>query len=86
MPPFSINPKRLVGLDKKEQIMEVKINGEKRTFDTSLTVSGLLDSLEINPQSVVVELNLQIVVRSKMDQEPIKDGDSVEIIKLVSGG
>ena len=66
--------------------MEVKINGEKKTFDIPLTVSGLLDSLGINPQSVVVELNLQIVVRSKMDHEPVKDGDSVEIIKLVSGG
>ena len=66
--------------------MEVKINGEKRSFDTPLTVSGLLDSLGINPQSVVVERNLQIVIRGKMDQELIEHGDSVEIIKLVSGG
>jgi thiamine biosynthesis protein ThiS len=75
-----------MGLDKKERIMEVKINGEKRSFDTPLTVSGLLDSLGVNPQSVVVERNLKIVTRGKMDQESIEDGDSVEIIKLVSGG
>lgn len=75
-----------MGVDKKVKIMEVKINGEMRTFDIPLTVSGLLDSLGINPQSVVVERNLQIVVRSKMDQEPVEDGDTLEIIKLVSGG
>lgn len=66
--------------------MEVTINGEKKNFDIQLTVSGLLDSLGINPHSVVVERNLQIVARKKMDQEFISDGDSVEIIKLVSGG
>jgi thiamine biosynthesis protein ThiS len=76
----------LLGVDEKEKIMEVRINGEKRIFDMPLTVSGLLDSLGINPQSVVVERNLQIVARSKMDQEPIENGDTLEIIKLVSGG
>jgi thiamine biosynthesis protein ThiS len=75
-----------VGVDKKKRIMEIRINGEKRNFDVPLTVSGLLDSLGVNPQSVVVERNLKIVARGKMEQEPIEDGDSVEIIKLVSGG
>jgi len=86
MVPFSISPQGLAGVDKKERIMEIRINGEKRNFDVPLTVSGLLDSLGVNPQSVVVERNLKIVARAKMEQEPIEDGDSVEIIKLVSGG
>jgi len=66
--------------------MEIMINGEKKTFDTPLTVTGLLRSLGINPLSVVVERNLKIVPRSEMEEETVQDADSIEIIKLVGGG
>jgi len=66
--------------------MEVTINGEKKTFETPLTVTGLLQSLGINPLSVVVERNLKIVPRSEMEEETVEDADSIEIIKLVGGG
>jgi sulfur carrier protein len=66
--------------------MEVTINGEKRTFQTSLTITELLQSLGINPLSVVVERNLTIVPRNEMEQEKVQDADSIEIIKLVGGG
>jgi thiamine biosynthesis protein ThiS len=66
--------------------MEIMINGEKRAFDTPLTVTGLLRSLGINPLSVVVERNFKIVPRSEMEEETVQDADSIEIIKLVGGG
>lgn len=66
--------------------MEVTINGEKKSFDELLTVSGLLQSLGIDPQSVVVERNLHIVARGEMRHEPVEEGDSIEIIRLVGGG
>jgi thiamine biosynthesis protein ThiS len=66
--------------------MEIKINGKKRTFETPLTVIRLLQSLGINPRSVVVERNLKIVPRSEMEEETIQDADCIEIIKLVGGG
>ena len=66
--------------------MEIMINGEKKTFDTPLTVTGLLRSLGKNPLSVVVERNLKIVPRSEMEEETVQDADSIEIIKLVGGG
>jgi len=66
--------------------MEVRINGEKKSFEMPMTLSGLLDLLGINPLSVVVERNLQIVPRSELQQQAIEEGDAVEIIKLVGGG
>ena len=67
--------------------MEITINGEKRVdFALPMTVARLLECLQINPKSVVVERNLQIVDRSKMNIEAIKNGDSIEIIRLVGGG
>ncbi|MCK5485685.1 MAG: sulfur carrier protein ThiS [Desulfobacterales bacterium] len=66
--------------------MEITLNGEKRTLDPPLTITGLLQSLGINPQAVVVERNLKIIPHSKMKQETIQDADTIEIIRLVSGG
>jgi sulfur carrier protein len=66
--------------------MEVTINGEKRTFQAPLTITGLLQLLGISPQSVVVERNLTIVSRNEMEEETVQDADSIEIIKLVGGG
>lgn len=66
--------------------MEITVNGEKRSCAGPLTVVGLLQMLEINPKSVVVEKNLSIVARAEMESETIRDGDSIEIIRLVGGG
>jgi len=66
--------------------MEITVNGEKQHHRDPLTVGGLLQSLGINPQSVVVERNLQIVPRSEMENEPVGAGDAIEIIRFVGGG
>ena len=55
-------------------------------MQTPLTITGLLQSLGISPQSVVVERNLKIVPRNEMEEETVQDADSIEIIKLVGGG
>ncbi|MBI4167583.1 MAG: sulfur carrier protein ThiS [Candidatus Aenigmarchaeota archaeon] len=48
----------------------------------SSTVSGLLKELKINPEIVLVSVNNEIVP----DASEIKENDSVEILKVVSGG
>jgi sulfur carrier protein len=66
--------------------MEITVNGEKRSCAEPLTVVGLLQMLGINPKSVVVERNLNIVARAEMEIDTIRDGDAIEIIRLVGGG
>jgi thiamine biosynthesis protein ThiS len=66
--------------------MQITVNGEKRTYVDSLTLVGLLELLGVNPKSVVVERNLQIVDRSQVESEIVQDGDSIEIIRFVGGG
>ncbi|MBU0698072.1 MAG: sulfur carrier protein ThiS [Pseudomonadota bacterium] len=67
--------------------MELTINGEKRSgFVAPLTVTDLLEQLGINPKSVAVERNLEIVARNAMNKAAIQDGDTIEIIRLVGGG
>jgi len=66
--------------------MEVTVNGEKRQYNGSATVLGLLESLGLRPGTVAVERNRRIVPRNDMEKETIGEGDSFEIIRLVGGG
>lgn len=66
--------------------MEITVNGQKKDYDGPPLVTGLLQSLSINPRVVVVERNLRIVPRLELEKEPVRDGDSIEIIRFVGGG
>ena len=66
--------------------MEIRVNGETRQLERSVTVRDLLEALGIRPGAVVVERNLKIVPRGRVAEEMVEDGDSIEIIRLVGGG
>jgi len=71
----------------EKTIMEITVNGEKRVGLTSpLTIAELLEQLEINPKSIIVERNFEIVAKNKVNETTVQDGDTIEIIRLVGGG
>lgn len=66
--------------------MNVQVNGEDRELAEGITVSGLLDSLQVVPERVVVEVNLTILKRAQHSGMVLKEGDRVEIVHFVGGG
>jgi thiamine biosynthesis protein ThiS len=66
--------------------MEITINGEKRNLMSEMTMSNLLDELDIKREALAVELNKNILPKSEYDSMIIKDGDVLEIIQFVGGG
>lgn len=66
--------------------MEISINGEKRNLGPGTTVLGLLKDIYSVPDSVAVELNLQIIDRKDFSRTVLKEGDRLEIIRFVGGG
>lgn len=66
--------------------IQIQVNGESRTAPSGSTVSGLLRQLEIRPDRVAVEVNLQIVDRQSFEGRSLQDGDQVEIISFIGGG
>ena len=66
--------------------MKVKINGEERQVDDGLTLTALLESLQIRPGRVVVERNRDIVPRDSYNTTAVNDGDILEIVHFVGGG
>jgi thiamine biosynthesis protein ThiS len=67
-------------------MMELRVNGEARRLPDGLTVAQLLETLQIVPERVVVEVNLAILKRAQQGSTVLKDGDQVEIVHFVGGG
>ena len=66
--------------------MTITLNGDKHELAAPLSVSALLQRLEIDARRVAVELNLTVVKKAAYDSSVIKDGDEVEIVNFVGGG
>ena len=67
--------------------MTLTINGEQRSIPSSrITVRELLGQLELVPETVVVELNRSIVPRGRYQEALVKEGDVLEIVRVVGGG
>jgi thiamine biosynthesis protein ThiS len=66
--------------------MKLKINGKDHEVDDGLTLTALLESLQIRPARVVVERNRDIVPRDIYNTTLINDGDILEIVHFVGGG
>ncbi|RJQ45992.1 MAG: sulfur carrier protein ThiS [Nitrospiraceae bacterium] len=66
--------------------MKLKLNGTDSEITDGITVTGLLETLKIEPGRVAVEVNLHIVKKCDYDAHTLKDGDSVEIVNFVGGG
>lgn len=66
--------------------MEIRLNGKIRSVAVGLTVRGLLESLELRPELVVVERNREILTRDRYPSEPVEAGDVIELVHFVGGG
>lgn len=66
--------------------MEITVNGEKKEYLGPASLTSLLAFLGISNRPAVVERNLRIVPRNEVEQEPVADGDIIEIIRFVGGG
>ena len=66
--------------------MEVILNGEPHPLPSPMTVSALLERLDIDARRVAVEVNETVIKRARYDETTIEDGDAVEIVNFVGGG
>lgn len=66
--------------------MRIQVNGEGRTANAGVTIADLLRELEIRPDRVAVEVNLDIVDRQEFDRRGLREGDRIEIISFIGGG
>lgn len=66
--------------------VQIILNGEPYELDAPLSVSELLEKLDIDTRRVAIEFNLSILKRYAFPQTIIADGDRLEIVNFVGGG
>ena len=66
--------------------IRVRLNGKERDVGADHSVRSLLESLDLQPALVVVELNREILARESYGETPIRDGDTIELVHFVGGG
>ncbi len=66
--------------------MTLTVNGEKRDVEAGMSLTGLLESLGLDPAKVAIEHNLAIAPRSRFSATMLSPGDRIEIVQFVGGG
>ena len=65
---------------------QILLNGERRDWPATVTVTAVLGQLGIDPRMVAVELNRVVVKRANYGTTPVSAGDELEIVAFVGGG
>ena len=66
--------------------MTIQLNGELHDVPEPISVSRLLETLEIDPRRVAVEHNRLVVRKAAYASTVVAEGDEVEVVNFVGGG
>jgi sulfur carrier protein len=70
-----------------DNMIEVEINGQKRSIAEVSTVRSLLEELGIaDREGTAVAVNMEVVPRRTHAETPLQAGDRIEIVQAVGGG
>lgn len=71
---------------KLNNTMKIIVNGKETDLDFGATISSFLDTLKLESDRCVIELNGKIIRREDFDQIRLADGDKIEVFSFVGGG
>ena len=66
--------------------MQVTLNGDPHTVADGATVASLIEELDLAGKRVAVEVNEEVVPRSRHGAHALASGDRVEIVHAIGGG
>jgi sulfur carrier protein len=66
--------------------MHILLNGEPKSLEKPVSVAALLEQMGMTGKRVAVEVNREIVPRSRHADLQLRDHDHVEIVAAIGGG
>jgi len=66
--------------------VKVTLNGTEREVADGTTVLALLEEAGIDRRRIAVEVNREVVPKTRHGETPLVPGDRVEIVTMVGGG
>lgn len=67
-------------------MISLLVNGKPRTLDGEMALPELLRALDVDQRRIAVALNGEVVPRNDYSATVVRDGDAVEIVRMVGGG
>ena len=67
-------------------MIEITVNGRSVQIESPMTVEQLLDTIDVPPNYLAVEVNADVVPREEYTERIVDAGDDVEVVTLVGGG
>jgi sulfur carrier protein len=67
-------------------MITLTVNGEQRQASDPMKLECFLEANNINPRLVAIAVNGTVLYREEWPQVILKDGDTVEIVRIVGGG
>ena len=74
---------RVIGVFK---VIQLSVNGQIQRVEPGVDLARLLEKLELSGKRVAVEMNGEIVPRSRYADTRLTEGDALEIVVAVGGG
>lgn len=66
--------------------MKIELNGEPHEVPSTTSLARLLEQNGYGTRRVAVEVNREIVPRSRYAEHRLAEGDRVEIVQAIGGG
>jgi len=67
-------------------MISITVNGENVEIESEMSVEQLLDTVDVPPNYLAVEVNANVVPRETYGDVIVRSGDDVEVVTLVGGG
>ena len=66
--------------------IKIKVNGKFKSIFDNYMILDLVKDLKIPLNKVAIELNHEIIDKSKLNKIKIKKNDKIEIVHFIGGG
>jgi thiamine biosynthesis protein ThiS len=67
-------------------VITLQINGKPVELERATPLLDYIEKLGVNPRAIAVEHNGTIIERAAYKGVTLKEGDTVEIVRMVGGG
>ena len=70
----------------KKETIHIFINGNSKLVDNNIKLNDLLKCLKIDTKGIAIEINKEIVPKSKYNNVKLCVNDKVEVVQFIGGG
>ena len=70
----------------KKNKIQIYINGKKKNIDIDSNLIDILAEYSLKNKLVAIEINQEVIPKSKYKTKTINKNDKIEILELIGGG